>query len=558
MKGLIRKHALLNAVKFNGRADAKAVLGKILSENAELRARAAEVSKEVSEIVAFVNKLSVDEQISELKKIDASLLEEKPKEKEERGLKELDGVGRDFVVRIEPSPSGALHIGHAYGLLVNSEYAKKYKGKLILRIADTNPDNIYAPAYKLIEDDARWLTGNKVWKVVVQSSRMEIYYKYCLELLEKGCAYVCTCDAEAFRKLRGRKEACPCRELDVWEQKRRWELMLKKYKPGEAAVRIKTDMAHKNPALRDWPAFRVNLTKHPIVGKKYRVWPLMNFSVAVDDIELGLTHVINGKDQKDNAEKQKYVFEHLGRERPVYYNWGMINFAGMKLSTTQTRKMIGKGKYSGWDDIRLPFIAALRKRGYMPEAFAKFAVEIGLSENDKSVSKEEFFKILNAFNREVIDEKSNRYFIVLKPKKIRIDGFKGKSVELGLHPDFPKRGKRKLKVGSSVYVSGGEKLAGLVRLMDCINFRKKGGRYAYVSDDYEEYRGAKDRGGIIHYLPEGIKVEVVLESGKRVSGLGERGLLKLKKGEIIQAERVGFVRLIEKKKGKLVFWFLHR
>ena len=105
---------------------------------------------------------------------------------------------------------------------------------------------------------------------------------------------------------------------------------------------------------------------------------------------------------------------------PTHLYIGAINFIGLKLSTTNTRKAIESGEYTGWDDTRLPFIAALRRRGYQPETFVKYAIEIGISENDKTVNKDEFFKLLNKFNREELDD-VNRYFFVKTPIKINID-----------------------------------------------------------------------------------------------------------------------------------------
>ena len=69
---------------------------------------------------------------------------------------------------------------------------------------------------------------------------------------------------------------------------------------------------HKNPAIRDWVAMRLVDETHPRLGNKYRIYPMMNFSVAVDDHLMGLTHVLRGKDHLANTEKQKYLYDHMG------------------------------------------------------------------------------------------------------------------------------------------------------------------------------------------------------------------------------------------------------
>src|SRR3989344_2467817 len=131
--------------------------------------------------------------------------------------KELPIVKGKAVARFEPSPSGPLHIGHIYGLCLNSEFAKKNKGRMILRISDTNPENIYGKAYELIVKDAKWATRNGVSEVAVQSSRLGIYYDYAEKLIDMEKAYVCTCNADKFRELISRMEACPCRDLSKKE-----------------------------------------------------------------------------------------------------------------------------------------------------------------------------------------------------------------------------------------------------------------------------------------------------------------------------------------------------
>jgi len=173
----------------------------------------------------------------------------------------------------------------------------------------------------------------------------------------------------------------------------------KGFKGGEAVLRFKSGMKDKNPAMRDFPLARINLTKHPRQGNKYRVWPLMNLAVSVDDIEMKMTHIIRAKDHRDNSERQRMIYKVLGKKFPWTAFLGKIKFKDLELSTTKIRKEIENGNYSGWNDPALPTIASLKKR-YKPGAFWKFAEHIGLSETDKVMDKEEFFKLLDAFNKE--------------------------------------------------------------------------------------------------------------------------------------------------------------
>jgi glutamyl-tRNA synthetase len=252
----------------------------------------------------------------------------------------------------------------------------------------------------MIKEEARWLFENNI-TLIIQSERMKLYYKYAEKLLKKKSAYVCTCSQEAFKKFIENKKNCPCRGLSVKEQLARWKKMLspKGYKDGEAVVRFKTSMSHKNPAFRDFPLARINTTPHPLQKNKYKVWPLMNLAVTVDDIETNITHVIRAKDHRDNAEKQKLIFEVLKKKYPVSYFLGRIHLTDMELSSTQTRKDIEAGKYKGWDDPKLFTIASLKKQGYRPEAFWKLAERIGLSEVDKTIDRKELLVLLDNCNK---------------------------------------------------------------------------------------------------------------------------------------------------------------
>jgi len=565
MKDIILKHALKNALDFNGKINPKAVLGMTLKENEDLKKEVPKVLKEIEKVIKEVEKLSMEEVKKKLQELAPELLKADKKENIEGPLKPLPNAKKgQFVVRIAPSPSGALHIGHAYGASLNYEYAKMYHGKLILRIEDTNPENIYPQAYELIERDAQWLADNNITKVVIQSERLGIYYDYAEKLVSMGKAYVCECDIDQWRTMKGEGKACPCRELEVKEQQIRYAKMFNEYAEGEAVLKLKTDIKDKNPAMRDFSLMRINEHVHPKTGKEQRVWPLMVFSVAIDDHEFGITHVLNGKDHADNAKKEQIIIKYLGGEVPEYKHWGRINFEGFVLSSSKTKLAIEQGEYTGWDDIKLPFLPALKRRGYQAGAFRKYATEIGLSLNDKTVSKEEFWKNINSFNRDIIEPNANRYFFIEDPVKIKIVGAPKKEVELDLHPDYPKKGKRKLVAEGEINITENDftrlEKGKLHRLMDYCNFEITDNKYKFVSESYEDYKKAKNKGIIIHWLPQenNVIVEVVLENGETSLGIGEKGMLNLKENELVQLERNFYARVDKIEKNKIVFWYLHK
>ena len=566
MKEIIQKYVLKNAFDFQGKVNANVVLGAVLKENEALRKEVPKVKTEIEAAVKEVEKLTLPEIKLKLEKVAPELLlTEKEEEKIEGPLKPLPEAQMGKVaVRIAPSPSGMLHVGNTYGLALNYEYAKMYQGKFYVRIEDTDPDKIYPPAYEAIPEDCNWLTDNGVTKVVIQSSRLGMYYDYAEKLVLQDQAYVCTCPAEPWRELKKVAKACPCRTISVKENQKRYAKMFGEYAEGEAVLRLKTDIKDKNPAMRDFGIMRIAERVHPKTGKDSRVWPLMVFSVAIDDHEMGITHVLNGKEHADNAAKEKLIMDCFGWKHPVYKHWGRINFEDFAVSKSKTRLAIEEGKYLGWDDIRLPFLKALRRRGYQPEAFRRFATEIGLSLNDKTVTSEEFWKSINAFNKEIIEKKANRYFFIDNPLKIMLEKAPTEKVQMDLHPDFPNRGKRTLLVKGEFFVaeSDVEKLNStqLHRLMDYGNFIIKGKKYEYISESYDEFKSAPNKGLIIHWLPaeEKIAAEVLQEDGTIVKGWAELTLEKVKVGEIVQLERRYFARVDKKDKNKISLWYLHK
>ncbi len=397
-----KAYALKNALAYKGTAKTSSVISALFHEGLEKK-DIKKYSKKISEIVNKINSLNIEKQKKEFEKLKELI----SKRKIRQGLPELPNAKKGKVImRIAPSPSGAMHIGHALTASISYLYVQKYGGKFYMRIEDTNPDNIYEPAYNLLKQDADWLF-KKNYELLIQSNRMELYYKYAEKLIKKNFAYVCTCSSENFKKIVDAKKQCECRKLNIKENIKRWKKMLDKtskgYKTGEAVLRFKSDIAHKNPAMRDFPLARINIKEHALQKKKYKVWPLMNLAVSVDDIETKITHIIRAKDHRDNAERQKLIFSALGLKNK--FPWtaflGIYKFKDLILSSTKITQGIKEGKYSGWNDEKLPTIQSIKKKNYKPEAFWKIAEKRGLSEADRIIDKKEFFQLLKTYNKNI-------------------------------------------------------------------------------------------------------------------------------------------------------------
>lgn len=572
----IRKLALLNAVRHDGKAQTGSVVGKLLGEKPELRSKAKEIARLVGEVVQEVNSLSLSEQkgIVEERWPEALV---KEKVEEEKRLPPLPNVDKyaEVVTRFSPNPDCVLHLGSARAIVLCYEYARMYKGKFILRFEDTDP-KLKRPVlefYDRIREDLAWL-GCKPNEEYIQSDRIPIYYEYVESLLKDGHAYVCTCDRERFREKSLGGEPCECRGLPCEEHLKRWKRMLEGgYGEGEAVVRVKTDLNHPNPAVRDWPALRVIDSEkypHPRVGSKYHVWPLYNFACGIDDHLMGVSYIIRGKEHLTNEVRQNYMYTHLGWEYPEAIHYGRLKITGASLSKSKIVEGMRTGVYTSWDDPRLATFAALRRRGITPEAIKRLIVDVGPKTSDVVLSWENLY----AYNRKILDPKAGRYFFVHNPTQLTVKNIpKAFTPKLRLHPDYPERGFREYTIkpegadnAVALWVSRRDidalKAGKIVRLMELFNIKigradVYSAEASFVSEPYEEAR--KVGAPLIHWIPIGadLPCQVVMPDATVAEGIAESACKGLKPDDIIQFERFGFVR-VDRVDMKLTAYYAHR
>ncbi len=518
-----------------------AVLGKVMAENAEMRPKAKEVSGIAKSIISEVNEMSVEDQRNALERLAPELLVKETKHRE-MGLPDLKDVTGEVRMRMAPNPSGPLHVGHSRMAILNDEYAKRYGGICYNRFEDTDPARIDPSGYDAIPEDFDWL-GVRIDKTIIQSDRFEIYYDIAKKLLGMGKAYVCTCKPDEWRELKNKKMACPHREQPLSEQMVRWDKMFDgSYKPEEASLMVKTDLAHPNPAIRDFVGLRIDDTPHPRTGTKYRVYPLMNLAVAVDDHLLDLTHVLRGKDHLNNTFRQEYLFDYFGWKKPVYIHYGRVSIEEAQLSTSKMAKGIKEGLYTGWDDPQLGTLRALKRRGIRPESLRRYWIETGI----KAVDIEFSWKTLYSFNRELIDDGADRFFFVNDPVKIKIEGAPDLTGKSPTHPEHPERGIREIKVGPepSVFIARDDMPSGdtRLRLKDLCNVEFKDGKVHYIGNDLSIL---KEGVSIIHWAPmSSYDAIVLMTDGTTKKGKAEP-LLAAAKGKVVQLERFAFVRVEE-------------
>lgn len=548
LENYIRAYALKNSIEF-GKADPRRILPKLFQHGLE-KSEIKNTMPLIQKIVSEINKLS-NEQKNALFQQASNLIPEKEEQNNE--LQELPNVTKNMIFRAAPFPSGALHIGNAKTFLINALYAEKYDGKILLVIDDTigSKEKQIAPeAYKLIENGLKWLGVNFKKPTIYKSDRLKIYYKYAKELIKKDKAYVCYCPQEILRENREKGIECGCRQLPAKIHAERWKQMFKE-KEGHATLRIKTDMMHPNPAFRDRVLFKISDRKHPRVKNKYRVWPTLEMSWAIDDHLLGITHIIRGADLQIETDMEKYIWDIFHWKHPVTIHTGFVNIEGIEnMSKSKSQKEVNSGEYSGWDDPRTWSIQSLKRRGIKAEAIREFVKSFGLNKSDVTAPIENLY----AINRKIIDEKANRYSFITAPIKLEIEEtIKIKEVEVPLHPDKPKLRKIKIK---EIYISGKdfEKYKGAeVRLLHLYNISLDKHRPTAKITSIDNKDIPK-----INWVSENIPCAILMPNGEWLEGIAEEAIKTLKKSEIVQFERFGFAKFDKQNKKRHEFWLAHR
>ncbi|MCK5112612.1 MAG: glutamate--tRNA ligase [Thermoplasmatales archaeon] len=561
-----RKYALQNAVQFNGTANPKAVAGKVIAAFKDENISPNEIYQISGSACLEVNKIPIEQQIAELEKLAPELLK---KEKKERDftLPELPDAEIGMVVtRFPPEPNGYLHIGHAKAAIVDYEYAKMYDGKFILRFDDTNPENAQLEFYDAQKEDLRWL-GIKWDEEYHTSDHLEKHYKLAEQLIKQGDAYVCKCPPDAVKDGRFHGKECDCRAISTEKNLDLWKDMISSSVEG-AVLRLKGDMKCVNTAMRDPTLFRVIGKPHPLHGDKYRVWPTYDFAGAVEDSLSGVTHPFRTKEYELRDECYFHLLELLKLRKPHLMEFARLSIEGMPVSKRKIKPLIDKGMVSGYDDIRLPTLRGLEKRGILPEAIKQFVLSQGISKVESSVT----FSLVEAINRKIIDPIAKRYFFVQDPIKLVVENAPAMKKTISLHPTDKKLGSRIIKTDNIFFVPKTDmkklNIGDVFRLKDLYNVKitKKNKE---INAEYAGEELIPDSAKIQWTAENFIKMNVFVpgliyqndsynpNSLEKVEGFAEEAVSRLKTGEVVQFERFGFVR-IEKQNNAIIGFFAHK
>ncbi|MFT4297992.1 MAG: glutamate--tRNA ligase family protein, partial [Candidatus Woesearchaeota archaeon] len=315
---------------------------------------------------------------------------------------------------------------------------------------------------------------------------------------------------------------------------------------------------HKNAVMRDPVIFRLCYSTHYRQKDKYKVWPMYDFENAVEEGLLGITHVLRSNEFDSRIELQNHIRGLFELPNPEVKQYARFNVTGAITQGREIRKLIESGQYIGWDDPRLVTLRALKRRGIVKDAFYELAKIIGMSKTNSNLD----FSVIASINRSILDEKSDRFFFIADYQTIIIEGAPEQELELNIHPHHRKGG-RKFKANEEFYVSKKDiesiKEGELIRLMDCLNFRKQGQKFIFDSLEVENYK--KEGKKIIHWIPvnDAIETSMLLPNCKEISGMAEHNITQIEENKVVQFERYGFCRLdsIDECSNTYKFWYGH-
>lgn len=283
--------------------------------------------------------------------------------------------------RFAPSPTGYLHIGGARTSLYSWLYAKHNNGEFVLRVEDTDFERNSEEATAAIIEAMNWLGMEYDEGPYYQSKRMDRYKEVIESMLEAGTAYRCYCTKEQLQEDRERQEANKekpkyvgrCRNLTKEQQDLSKPHCIRFKNPLDGNVTfndaIRGEITFANEELDDFIIARTDGT------------PTYNFCVVVDDIDMGITHVIRGEDHINNTPRQINVIKALGFEPPTYAHVSMVNGEdGKKLS-----------KRHGAVNVM-----EFKKSGYLAQAINNYIARLGWGHGDQEIfSRQELIEFFD-------------------------------------------------------------------------------------------------------------------------------------------------------------------
>ncbi len=366
------------------------------------------------------------------------------------------GRVQEIITRFPPEPNGYLHIGHAKSICLNFGLAEKFNGKCNLRFDDTNPEKEEEHYMEAIKEDVRWL-GFQWAKLCYASDYFEQFYRWAVDLVKAGLAYVDHQSPEEIRQTRGTLtepgENSPYRNRDIEKNLELLQKMRKgEFDEGECVLRAKIDMSHPNINMRDPVMYRILKKAHYRTGNLWCIYPMYDFAHGYEDAIEGITHSICTLEFADHRPLYDWFLENVDiPSRPRQYEFARLNLSYTVMSKRLLLGLVGEGIVSGWDDPRMPTIQGLRRRGYTPSSIRKFCQEIGVAKSNSMVD----YELLEHTIREELNAKAQRVMVVLHPLKVIIENYPDDAEELIKYqnnPEDPSMGTRMVPFSKELYI----------------------------------------------------------------------------------------------------------
>ncbi|KAG7466074.1 hypothetical protein MATL_G00160980 [Megalops atlanticus] len=380
---------------------------------------------------------------------------EKEKKQDVGKFVELPGaeMGK-VVVRFPPEASGYLHIGHAKAALLNQHYQVNFKGKLIMRFDDTNPEKEKEDFEKVILEDVAMLQI-KPDQFTYTSDHFPIILRMAEQLLQEGKAYIDDTPPDVMKQEREQRVESRHRNNSVEKNMKMWEEMKAGTAYGQTCcMRAKIDMNSNNGCLRDPTLYRCKNTPHPRTGSTYKVYPTYDFACPIVDSLEGVTHALRTTEYHDRDEQFYWVIDALRLRKPYIWEYARLNLNNTVLSKRKLTWFVDQGLVDGWDDPRFPTVRGVLRRGMTVEGLKQFIAAQGGS---RSVVNMEWDKIW-AFNKKVIDPVAPRFTALLASEvvPVSIPEAKEEMKEVARHPKNAEVGMKKVWYGPRVLIDGAD------------------------------------------------------------------------------------------------------
>jgi glutaminyl-tRNA synthetase len=363
----------------------------------------------------------------------------------------------EVVTRFPPEPNGYLHIGHAKSICLNFGIAQEFGGHCNLRFDDTNPTKEEQEYIDAIKEDVRWLGFDWGEHLYHASDYFDQLYAWAEHLIRAGKAYVDDQSPEEMRKARGTltepgrnspfRDRGVTENLDLFRRMRAGE-----FPNGARILRAKIDMAAGNINLRDPVLYRILHANHPRTGTSWCIYPSYDFAHGQSDAIEGITHSICTLEFEDHRPLYDWFLENLPvPSRPRQYEFARLNLTYTILSKRVLTELVRGGHVAGWDDPRMPTLAALRRRGVPPEALREFVRKVGVAKANSVVDVAMFEHAI----REVLNRSAPRRMAVLRPLKLVIENYpegSSEDLEAANRPDFAAAGTRRVRFGREIFI----------------------------------------------------------------------------------------------------------